>query len=354
LSGGKYMLNAIALIFGKLMYFIYNTIGFHNYALSLVFFTIVYRIVLLPFTINQMKSSQKMKEIQPELERIQKRYKNDKEKLQEETLKLYQEKGYNPASGCLPLLIQLPIMLALFYVIRMPMSYMLSIPAKAIGEMTVVSVENGYLAYGNVGKETYEEIKDNPIEIYNKFTQRDSHFEIRLIDVINNHPEIIEENQTLTESKKEILKNFNLKMFKIFNLGIQPTYDVKTISQYPSTYIPPLIILALALATTILSYKSMMPQMPEGKENANAGCAGKGMFWMMPLTTLWIGFSTPSGLSFYWLLNNLLSYVQQKFLNIFMKTDNKPENKPDNNPVNKSGKEDGKVVKVSGKRSKKR
>ena len=336
------LLSAIAVIFGKIMYFIYNTIGFHNYALSLLFFTIVYKLILLPLSINQIKSSQRMKEIQPELERIQKRYKNDKEKFQEETMKLYQEKGYNPASGCLPLLIQLPIIIALFYVIRMPMSYMLSVPAKAIGEMTIVSVDNGYLSYGNVGKETYDELKDDPIEIYKKFTQRDSYFEIRLIDAINNHPEIIEENPTLNENMKDILKNFNLKMFNIFNLGVQPTYNIKTISQNPSVYIPPLILLLLAVATTLLTYKLMMPQMPEGQENANAGCAGKGMFWMGPVMTVLIGFQTPSGLSFYWLLNNILSFIQHKILNTFMKTD-------DN-----SNKEDGKLVKVSGKRSKKR
>ena len=75
------ILSAIGKIFGMLMYFIYNTIGLHNYALSLVFFTLVYKLILLPLSIKQMKSTQLMQELQPELQRIQERYKNDKEKL---------------------------------------------------------------------------------------------------------------------------------------------------------------------------------------------------------------------------------------------------------------------------------
>ncbi|NMA67217.1 MAG: membrane protein insertase YidC [Clostridiaceae bacterium] len=340
------LLSAIALVFGKLMYFIYNTIGFHNYALSLVFFTLVYKLILLPLSIKQTKSSQRMQELQPELQRIQARYKNDKEKLQEETMKFYQENNYNPTSGCLPLLIQLPILIALFYVIRMPMTYMFSVPAKAIGEMTIVSVDNGYLSYGNIGKETYDEIKDNPIDVYSKFTQRDYYFEIKLIDVINNHPEILEENQSLTDSTKKTLSNFNIKMFKIFNLGVQPTYNLKTISQDPALYIPPLILLLIAVITTFVTSKLMMPPMPESqgkdKQNANAGCTGKGMMWMSPLMTLWIGSSTPSGLSLYWIINNILTFIQHKAMKSFTKKD-------DN-----TSKEDEKVVKVGSERSKKR
>ena len=103
------MFDAIARILGKVLYFIYNTIGFHNYGLSLIMFTVLIKCALLPLTVKQIKSTQQMQELQPELERLQKRYKNDKEKLNEETMKLYQEKGVNPAGGCLPMLVQLPI-----------------------------------------------------------------------------------------------------------------------------------------------------------------------------------------------------------------------------------------------------
>ena len=103
------MLNAIARLLGSLLNIIYKTIAFKNYGVSLILFTIIVKLALLPLTIKQIKSSQKMQEIQPEIDRIQKRYKNDKEKLNQELMKIYQEKGVNPAGGCLPILVQFPI-----------------------------------------------------------------------------------------------------------------------------------------------------------------------------------------------------------------------------------------------------
>ena len=72
------ILSAIGKLFGMLMYFIYNTIGLHNYALSLVFFTIVCKLILFPLSIKQLKSAKLIQELQPELQRIQERYKNDR------------------------------------------------------------------------------------------------------------------------------------------------------------------------------------------------------------------------------------------------------------------------------------
>ena len=93
------MFDAIARVLGRLLYIIYKTIAFQNYGVSLILFTIIVKLALLPLSIKQIKSSQKMQEIQPEIDRIQKRYKNDREKLNQELMKLYQEKGVNPASG---------------------------------------------------------------------------------------------------------------------------------------------------------------------------------------------------------------------------------------------------------------
>jgi len=79
------MFNFIAKILGQLLYLIYNTIAFHNYGISLILFTVIIKLALLPLTIKQLKSTQKMQEIQPELQKIQQRYKNDNEKLNQET-----------------------------------------------------------------------------------------------------------------------------------------------------------------------------------------------------------------------------------------------------------------------------
>lgn len=350
------ILSAIGLLFGKLMYIIYNSIGFEHYALSLLLFTIVYKVILLPLSIKQIRSTQKMQEIQPELARIQERYKNDKEKLNEETMKFYQEKKYNPSAGCLPMLIQLPILLALFYVIRMPMSYMLDIPAKAVGQMTIESVDKNYLPYGNVGEEAYNEVRNDPTETYKKFIAKDYYFEIKLFDIIDNHPEIVETNQYLSVEQKTVLKKFDLKMFNFFNLGVPPTYKINEIAADPANKIPALIMLILAVTTTFFTTKLSMPAQTDSKGKA-AG-PGNSMMWISPLMTLWIGLTTPSGLSFYWTINNVLSFIQQKGLNHFTKSDKskgiEEKKAVDDVKMTVANKEEKIVGKVNNKRSKKR
>lgn len=88
----------------------------YSYGLAIIFFTIIIRIILLPLNIKQTRSQVRMQEVQPEIKKIQEKYKNDPQKAQQEVMKLYKEKGANPLSGCLPLIIQLPILWALFYV----------------------------------------------------------------------------------------------------------------------------------------------------------------------------------------------------------------------------------------------
>jgi YidC/Oxa1 family membrane protein insertase len=90
----------------------------NDYGLAVILLTVSVRIVLLPLTIKQTKSMQEMKRIQPKMKELQEKYKNNKEKLQEEMMKFYKEHKVNPLAGCLPLLLQLPIMFALFQVLR--------------------------------------------------------------------------------------------------------------------------------------------------------------------------------------------------------------------------------------------
>jgi YidC/Oxa1 family membrane protein insertase len=88
------------------------------YGLAIILFTLIIRILLLPLNIKQTKSQAKMQEIQPEIQKIQTKYKNDPQKSQQEVMKLYKEHNANPLSGCLPLLIQFPILIAMFHVFR--------------------------------------------------------------------------------------------------------------------------------------------------------------------------------------------------------------------------------------------
>ena len=89
-----------------------------NFGISIIIATIIVRIILLPLTLKQDKSMKAMKKIQPELEILKEKYGNDKQLLNQKTMELYQKHKVNPAGGCLPLLVQLPILFALFGVLR--------------------------------------------------------------------------------------------------------------------------------------------------------------------------------------------------------------------------------------------
>ncbi len=106
---------------GKLLYGVYLVI--QNYGLAIVLFTIIIKIVLLPLTLKQTNSMKKMNELQPQLQELQKKYKNNKEKLNEKMMQLYRENNYNPAGGCLPLLLQFPVLIGLFRVLQSPELY---------------------------------------------------------------------------------------------------------------------------------------------------------------------------------------------------------------------------------------
>lgn len=99
----------------NLLLVIYNLM-WHNFGIAIIVFTAVIRLITLPLTLQQQRSSQRMQELQQSkrFQEIQKKYKDDKQKLQQEQLKLYQEVGFNPLSGCLPTLIQLPIIFGLY------------------------------------------------------------------------------------------------------------------------------------------------------------------------------------------------------------------------------------------------
>lgn len=106
---------------GKLLYSVYLVTK--NYGLAIILFTIIIKIALLPLTLKQTTSMKKMNELQPQLKALQDKYKNNKEKLNEKMLALYKEHNYNPASGCLPLLLQFPILIGLFRVLQDPKLY---------------------------------------------------------------------------------------------------------------------------------------------------------------------------------------------------------------------------------------
>jgi len=299
------MFDAIAKVLGQLLYLIYKTIAFQNYGISLILFTLVIKLALLPLTIKQIKSTQKMQEIQPEIDKIQKRYKNDKEKLNQELMKIYQEKGVNPAGGCLPLFIQFPILIALYYTIRKPLTYMLGWTKEFIGNVIIkiMEIQPRFFQgtqYSFINQ--FENVKSDPVAVANLF-ERNPYSEINIVDALNTIPELIGEG----------MEKISLNFLGIFNLGVKPTYDFSLIAQNPGLYIPALILVLVAVATTFLSTKMSMKQMSKNS-NSQVSQTNKTMMYFGPIMTLFIGFQAPLGLSLYWTISNLFQMAQQFFI----------------------------------------
>ncbi|MCC5910444.1 MAG: YidC/Oxa1 family membrane protein insertase [Clostridiaceae bacterium] len=114
-------MNILAQPLGVLLRLIYGLVG--NYGLSIIVFTVLVKLSMVPLTLKQTKSMNDLQTIQPKLKEIQEKYKNDQEKLNAKTLELYKEQNVSPYGGCLPLLIQFPIIIGLFTVLRSPEVY---------------------------------------------------------------------------------------------------------------------------------------------------------------------------------------------------------------------------------------
>lgn len=109
-------------VFVSALIFFFNVV--HNYGVAIILLTIFIRVILLPLTLKQTKSMHEMQKLQPKLKALQEKYKDNKEKLQEEMMKFYSEHKVNPFGGCLPLILQLPVFFALFEMLRRPNEYL--------------------------------------------------------------------------------------------------------------------------------------------------------------------------------------------------------------------------------------
>ena len=128
---------------GWVMKFIYGFI--QNYGLSIIVFTILVKLLMLPMAVKQQKSQAKMAVVQPQMLELQKRYANNQQKLQEELAALYAREGYNPTSGCLTLFIQFPIIMGLYDVIYKPLTHVLALGSETLTKATEIATSLGML-----------------------------------------------------------------------------------------------------------------------------------------------------------------------------------------------------------------
>lgn len=230
-----------------------------NYGFTIILFTLAIKVLLLPLNIKQQKSMKKMQALQPRLAKIQEKYAQDKEKQSMETMKLYQEAGVSPMGGCLPMLLQLPILFALYNIIRRPLSYI-----------------------AMMGKD-------------------------QIAEIAAKHP--IEEG-TAALSQLELAKLENIINFDFFG------FDLSIIPNLTSVYV---VIPLLAGATTYLV--SVISSKISGSGNNNAAGNMKMMNVIFPLMTAWFSISLPAGLGLYWIVSNLFQIAQMFFLNKILKVD---------------------------------
>ncbi len=258
------MIEMIANIFGAVIRVIYD-ITQDNYALSIILFTILTKLLLFPLSLKQMKSSMEMQKIKPKYDEIVKKYKNDKAKQGEEVTKLYREHKINPLGGCLPILIQLPLILGMFYIVRQPLTYVVQIPKEEIQIYTQQIL----------GKEevTSSEMSLNEIKVANK----------------NN------------------LINMN---FLGLNLGDVPS-DIFSSDETKKANPFSIIIPILSVLFSIYQIKQMQKssQMTEEQKEMQ-----KSMNLMMPLLSGFIAFTMPLALGLYWLIGSICQITQQSFI----------------------------------------
>lgn len=274
------MFSFFANIFGWVLNFFYEL--FQNYGLAIIVFSVCIKLILFPISIKQQKTMKKSAKIQGKVKELQDKYSNNLEKLNQEIMELYKSEKMNPFSGCLSSIVQIILLLSVFYLVRSPLTYMRKIDTNIIEDYkTQISEENSNTAYP----------------------------EIAIIQQFGSQDEQV---------------NINMNLFGL-NLSDIPSSDF--------TNFKALIIPALYVVTTFISIKltNNMQQSLKDKKEVNSEDeknkekdemdavlqANKSMSWMMPILSISIAVVAPLGLALYWLTNNILMIIERLIVNKF-------------------------------------
>lgn len=256
----------------------------NNYALAITVFTFITKIALLPLSIKQQKEQAKMAVFQPKLKRIQEKYGNNKERYNEEIQKLYTEEGYNPMSGCLPSLIQFPILFGVIDVVYKPIYHIFRVSNNVINEMMAVASEAGHV-----------------FEAHSYYNQ------IKLLKVIQ------EETELFASFDQEVIAKiaeFDMTLFGL-DLGVVPQFSLTFEGGFNWYLLIPILCGVFQLGMTFYMQKA--------NPNANQGGGAMNiMLYTMPLMSVYIGFIVPAAAGFYWTLSAVAQFIQSVCFNIFL------------------------------------
>lgn len=287
------------------------------YALALILFTLLTRAALLPLSIKQQKSMVKMQIFRPKMMELQKKYANNREKMSEELNKLYQQEGYNPMSGCLPMVIQLPVLLGLYDVIQNPLTHLLRLGSAAIEQATAIAqavlvstADMTTSLFSNVSKITQStaglmQSWYNPGGVTFDLS-RGYGGQISIIDAVAKQPDAFSGLGDFVTQVQAL--DFT---FGPFDLTQQPSF-----AHIDLLWIIPVLSM---LTSFLLSRVTMrQSQASMGEEGASMAGMNKSMMIMMPLMSGYIAFIAPAGLGVYWVISNLLMMLQTHLLYKYM------------------------------------
>lgn len=303
--------------FGTILGFFSNICG-GSYFLGLLLFAIMIKLILLPFGIKQQKNAIRQAKMKPKEEAIRKKYKgrNDQktqQKMQNEIMEMYQAEGYNPAGGCLPMLIQLVIIMLLYQVIIYPLRHVVGMDAslvKALTDFLTTAKEAGGLGesmgryteislLGELARrsgDTLTTFKDG----FKAFIEANANYQANVTTFMTG----------LDSALAKGLPNFDLFGMENFLAGV-PSFKTafKSFAGFMLFLIP-----ILNFGTSFASMKLTRKFTYQPMQNEQTNRSMKLMDWFGPLMSLWIAFIAPAALGLYWIFNTVLGVLQQFIL----------------------------------------
>lgn len=281
----------------KLCYILVN-----NYGVAIILFALITKVILFPLGIKSEKSRLKQVAMQPKVNALQQKFKGNTRdpKYNEELQALYNAEGFSPFAGCLPQLIQLPLILGLWNAIRQPLTYISGLGQKTLYTVVHTLYDNGVSFIVT----ELEKFAENGVLDPDKVISWLKSNEIRLATVIGEGSNM----ELLSGVLPEDFELINMSFFGL-NLGMTPS-DYGLIAL--TTLIPILSGVTSFLGSFIIQ---KINGTPDGAQNGSMNA----LFYIMPLVSIWLGYSFPIGVGIYWIASNLLNMLQTLLLKLVVK-----------------------------------
>ena len=290
---------------GWVMRWIYEMIP--SYFVALIIFTVLVRLVLFPLSIKNQKNQADRARLAPKLDRIQKKYGQDRQKMMQKQQELYEKEGVKMTGGCLPMLFQMLVLFSVIAVIYKPLTYVQRMPADQINTVIEVVTEN---LDAKKDKDKISQMKNEKSyyrELY-LFEYVDANEDKIVAALMEKHEMTEGAAHNVVASIEQTGSEFSIGKMSL--LGVPKDFGIKPNWLW-------IIVLASGLsafASSMLSMKYSKASMPKEQQQA-AGCSTNMMMYMMPVMSLVFSFTVPAGVAVYWTVSNLLAMVQTVALN---------------------------------------